>query len=109
MTFKSQSNPLDPLPKKHDESGRELMSRMGQLCHGFSQAAVVNAAISIVLSSVREQCDTAQKAKDAFDEVTTRAREALLNEHYQPDGRRKNVFPFAQTIEMPNANFRQKF
>lgn len=90
------SDPLHKAPL----SERELFERMAKTCNGFSHEQVMGAAVNIVINALRQGNQSQKAALAALDEITAKARSSLAS-HYDSMGKRRNVFPFHQTIEMP--------
>lgn len=99
-------NPKDPLNQAHNAE-RQLFDAFAKTANGFQREQVVGAAINLVVNALRQTHSTQRKALDDFDMLTARVR-ALLAEHYDVLGRRRNIFPFHQTIEMPMFDARPK-
>lgn len=103
-------NPKDPLHKATSapHSGRELFKAFGKVASGFGIDDVASASANMLINAVRQKSPTRKQAQDFFDEVTTRARASLLQEHYNSMGKRRNVYPFHQKIEMPHFDARKR-
>lgn len=104
-TFADRKNPADPLnAASGPPAAAELMTRMARLCDGFSFDDAAGAAANMLINVLRQQHATAGDAEDAFDQITTRAKEVLLGQHYRPgrDGKRiQGAFAFRQGIVVP--------
>lgn len=94
-------NPDDPLRKTGPDASRNLLIEFGKVANGYPMEAVLQAAADVILNAIRQTHAKRSGAKDAFDAITTRTRDVLLSQHYDAMGRRRNVFPFDQKIEMP--------
>lgn len=94
-------NPKDPLHKSGPEAERELFRALGQVANGFPTEAVFGAAANMLVNAIRQSQPTREGAREAFDELIARVRLLLLDQHYDALGRRRNVFPFHQVIEVP--------
>ena len=92
--------PKDPMIAASPNAECELFTQMAKAANGFSREQVVGAAINLVVNALRQTHAAQKGALDDFDMLTAKAR-ALLAEHYDGMGKRRNVFPFHQTIEMP--------
>lgn len=113
MTFKlSQVNGpqknADPL-KQAEDVRRELFGRYSKASAGFQHRDVVYAAVNLMLNAIRQNCKTQREAEVAFDEMIAHAKRSLLDLHYFPNGKRRNVFPFDQVIEPSLLNSKSKF
>lgn len=92
-------NPKDPLHNSGPQAGRELFRRMGQLASGFPNEAVIDASWNMLINAVRQRTATWQKAEPEFDQQFYQMK-TLLRGHYDANGRRRNVFPFDQIVQM---------
>lgn len=92
-------NPKDPLHKASPEAGRELFKRMGQLVDEFPFDAILDAAFNLILNSIRQQNASWPSAEAAYDEKIGRVK-TVLRDHYDANGKRRNVFPFDQVVVM---------
>lgn len=102
------TNPKDPLLKSGPDQQREVFNKFVQLAHGFSVEEVVGAAMNLIVNAVRQAHPMRRTALDSLDQTTTRTRE-LLASHYDASGKRRNVFPFHQTIHVPHIVDRDQF
>lgn len=94
-------NPKDPLHKVLDVSGAELLRRLSPVCHGFPAPSVVDAAMSLVIETVRQNKRTWAEAEAAMKDISGRTLQAL-SEHYDTvNGRKKGIFPYDQAIIIP--------
>lgn len=101
-------NPKDPLHKSGPEAERELFRALGAVCSGFPQEAVLGAAANLLVNAIRQGQPTREGAREKFDELTARVRMLLLDQHYDGLGKRRNVFPFHQVIEVPLVGLTRK-
>jgi len=85
----------------------ELFQRLSQLSSGFPRDAVFGAAANLLLNAIRQDCATRAKAEVSFDDSFGRLKSILLA-HYDGAGRRRSVFPFRQSIEVPCIDMRHK-
>lgn len=92
-------NLKDPLHKAGPEAGKELFRQLGKVCHGFNNDAVIDAATNLLINIVRQSSPTWSKAEQLFDERFGRGK-TVLRDHYDANGKRRNVFPFHQYIHM---------
>ena len=98
----------DPLLLSQDQMAhRELFKRFCASADGLPINAIIDAAANLIINSMRQSHGTRVNAEKAFDELFGRMK-ALLFEHYNGDGRKKGVFPFDQSIEMPFLDFRKR-
>jgi hypothetical protein len=90
----------DPLKGKGPDQA--LFEALGKVCAGHPLDHVLSASINLLVNAVREDVASRQKAEAVIDELFARAKTVLLDHHYDPvTGKRRNIFPFTQTLEMP--------
>lgn len=104
-----QSNPRDPLPKSIPNAGAVLMQKMSEVSDGFSADAVVDAAANMVLFMLRQVYADRQTAEARFDELMGRSKTILLSHYDSVTGKRRNIFPFKQNVQMPLVHFKDRF
>jgi hypothetical protein len=94
--------PADPLHSDRvvPDRARELFGALSQCANGFSSDEVANAAINLLLNSIRQSHATQNGAARAFDEMAGRAKHLLLEAHYHGDGKRRNIFPYTQHLDV---------
>jgi hypothetical protein len=98
-------NKIDPLTDTSGESGKVLFDRLNKQCKDFPLEAVVNGSSNVLLNVIRQRNATRDAAEKDFNEMFGRLK-AILMEHYNgPDGKRRSVFPFHQTISPPFLDF----
>lgn len=90
----------DPIAKNSANAERALFNLLAKASNGFSREQVIGAAANVIVNALRQEHDTQSKALNDFDALTAKVRE-LIASHYDVLGRRRNVFPFHQTIEVP--------
>src|SRR5262245_37084044 len=90
----------DPLLARPDAE-RELFRQFSALANGFPREAVRGAAANVLINTFRQDHGSRAKAEAAFDETVTRLKFLLLEGHYDNVGKRRNIFPHTQTIEVP--------
>jgi hypothetical protein len=100
-------NPKDPIHKSGPEAEKELFRRMSKVADGFSREAAISAAFNLAMGAIRQGNSTWWSAESAYDETVGRAKQVLRN-HYDQNGKRRNIFPFHQHIEMPHFDARDK-
>lgn len=91
---------MDPL-KVGPNNTRELFNRFSKVATDFPRDVVVGAVSNVLLNALRQSHGRRDQAAAAFDELAARLK-AVLMEHYNGMGERRNVFPFHQTLEMPH-------
>lgn len=94
------NNAKDPL-KKSIPATQELFKQMGALSSGFPVDAVIEASANLLINCIRQTYAQGPMAQQRMDELTTRMR-GILNDHYDPvTGKRRNIFPYTQVINVP--------
>lgn len=94
-------NPNDPLRKSGPDQQRELFTAFCKVAHGFSTEDAIGAAMNVLVNALRQAHGTQAAALARLDELVSGSK-GLLAQHYDALGRRRNVFPFHQTIELPH-------
>jgi hypothetical protein len=97
----------DPLSQFSDRQ-RELFERFTRDADGFSTEQVIGAAANLLVNALRQAHASRDGALDGFDQIAAKTR-ALIADHYDMMGRRRNVFPFNQVIDVPHINFSQRW
>lgn len=94
--LKSATDPL----KSGPNAGQELAKRFGRAADGFSNDDAVNAAVSVLLTVIRQTNPNGHKAHAKLSEYADKMH-AILDQHYDAvTGRRRSIFAFDQTIYM---------
>ncbi len=97
--FTNGKNPLDPIIKSGPEQEKALFEAFNRVASGNSFEHVVGAAMNLLANSIRQSCETRQKAERMFDEVVGRSKNLLLEKHYDAvNNKRRSVFPFTQHV-----------
>ena len=91
-------NPADPLKKTGPDHTKELFEKVSQCCSGFSYDNVVVAAGNLLINAIRQKCVTSREAELTYDELMAKLKAVLMDQHYYPNGQRRSVFAFHQTI-----------
>jgi hypothetical protein len=99
-------NKKDPLHRTPDAE-RVLFSLLVKTSNGFSNDQVIGAAVNLIINALRQQNATHKGAQDAVDRVHAILRTVLAS-HYDALGKRRNVFPFHQMLEVPHMDDRGK-
>jgi len=102
-------NPSDPLHKANNEAGVELFRKLAEVCDEAPTDVVIIGAINLLLNAIRGAHSSRTSAERAFDEYAAKAKAVLLDQHYDQLGRRRNVFPHDQVIEVPHVRFEQSW
>lgn len=97
-------NPKDPL-HNNPEAERVLFNALIQACNGFSHDQVAGAAVNVLINVLRQSNATREAAMSGADRLHATMRQ-VLDAHYDAMGRRRNVFPFHQVIEVPRLDLR---
>jgi hypothetical protein len=92
-------NPNDPLLKSGPERQRALFDAFKTTADKCSVEDVAGAAVNLIINAVRQAHSNRTQAEAHFNELFGRAKSLLL-EHYDANGKRRNVFPFTQVIEL---------
>jgi hypothetical protein len=61
----------------------------------------------MLVNAIRQSQPTRQGAADTLDQLVSRVKLLLLDQHYDAMGKRRNVFPFHQVIEVPRIDMRK--
>lgn len=103
-------NPKDPLHKAAaaPDAARELFGAFSKVAHGFARADAITAAVNVLVNAIRQDHPTRLGAERAFDELFGRTKNILLEQHYDMVGKRRNIFPFHQTMNIPYFDARKK-
>jgi hypothetical protein len=96
---------LDPLTNA-PEPARELHARFGRIADGFQADDVINAALNIMINTLRQRYPKKKDADEAVDRLLAKTRQALAD-HYFANGSRRSIFPFHQVIEVPFLDFKK--
>jgi hypothetical protein len=94
--LKALRNAKDPLHNNY-EGPKELFERFAKAANGFPSELVVDAASNVLVNAIRQAQPMQRGALNVFDELVAKAR-AVLAEHYQGTGERRNIFPFHQVV-----------
>lgn len=99
-------NPKDPLHQNPDAE-KALFDALAKVCNGFASEQVVGAALNLVVNAIRQANATDKGALNAADAAHAAIRRILVA-HYDNVGKRRNIFPFHQKVEVPFFDFRKK-
>lgn len=102
------SQSKDPLNVLVPDRQRELFKRFAESANGFSTEDVIGAAANVLVNALRQAHGSRQSAEKSFDELFGRTKQILV-EHYDTIGRKRGIFPFNQTIEVPLFANKNKF
>lgn len=106
------TNPLrngaDPLHKTNSELEKEIFMKFGELANGFPTQSIVNAAMNIVITAIRQSESGRRRAEKCYDEISGRFKNILLEKHYDELGNRRNVYPYDQVLKAEELLFRNK-
>ncbi len=100
-------NPKDPLHNTAPTSGRELFKRVSKIMDGFPHEAAMDAGFNMIFAAIRQGSSSWFTAEAAWDDKVGRAKQ-ILRDHYDQNGKRRNVFPAHQIIDMPHFDARDK-
>lgn len=97
--FTTGKNALDPILKSGPEQERALFEALNRAAVGHDFNVVAGASINLLANTVRQSCETRQQAERMYDELVGRAKNLLLEKHYDPvSNRRRNIFPHTQVV-----------
>lgn len=99
-------NKLDPLRKSAPEDGLSLFRAMSDACANRPTEQVVSASANMLVNAIRQKHARRADAEAEMRDVMGRALALLCDQHYDLQGNRRNVFPFAQLIDMPLIDLR---
>jgi|SRR6185369_6072496 len=97
-------NPLDPIFKSGPEAERKLFEALAKVAAQFNlpRKMVAGAAANVMIGAIRQEFATKSEAEKYFDELFGRTKSLLLEQHYDSvTGKRRSVFAFTQTVELP--------
>jgi hypothetical protein len=97
----------DPMLLATPDQQKQLFDAFCSVANGFSAEQVLGAAANLLVNAIRQAHPTQRGALARLDELSAKTK-ALLAEHYDAMGKRRNVFPFHQVIEVPHMNLRSK-
>lgn len=100
------NNPKDPLHKSPDAE-KHLFTVLARAASGFTNDQVVGAAVNLLVNAIRQNNASRAAAMGASDKVHALMRQ-VIDAHYDAMGKRRNVFPFHQIIEVPHLDARKK-
>lgn len=99
----------DPLSTAISTEGtRRLFDICTQASAGHSTEQVYTVSANLLINALRQTYATRQQAADAWDHLSTKIK-VLLMDHYDSSGRRKGIFPYAQTVHVNLITEQQKF
>lgn len=107
MSLDPLRNPKDPLRKSGPDQQHELFRRFAREADGFSTEDAVGAALNVLINALRQAHSTRGAAEASYNEHVGRMKQILMN-HYDGAGRRLNLFPHHQVINMPHLDDRDK-
>lgn len=95
----------DPLLSTPDDQKR-LFDAICGVANGFTAEQVLGATVNVLVNAVRQAHPTHAGARASIEQMAESAKK-LLAEHYDLMGKRRNVFPFHQVIEIPHLDLRR--
>lgn len=97
--FTNGQNAADPILKSGPEQEKMVFEAFNRAASGYEYNHVAGAAINLIANTVRQCCETRQQAERMYDELVGRAKNLLLEKHYDPvSNKRRNIFPFTQHV-----------
>jgi hypothetical protein len=97
----------DPLKGKAAPRAEELFAAFSRVAHGAPNDIILQAAFNLIINAIRQKNPRRQGALNEFGNITAKIKDVIAN-HYSVSGRRLNVFPHHQTIEVPHFDARVK-
>jgi hypothetical protein len=99
MQFTNGHNPKDPMNNIGPSKEHELFEAFGRVADGHDVATVISVALNTYVNAIRSAYATRGQAERAFDEHLGRAKNLLLEQHYDPvTSKRRNIFPHTQVV-----------
>ena len=95
----------DPLLLSSPDQQKALFDAFCQVANGFSAEQVVGAAANMIVNGLRQAHATRDAAMNGLDRVAAQAK-TIIDGHYDATGKRRNVFPFHQMLEVSHQDFR---
>lgn len=92
-------NRQDPL-NDTETRARDMMRAFGKIANQAPVDVVVAASINLLINAIRGAHGSRDAALRRYDQLTSEMR-GVLASHYDGVGRRRNVFPFDQHIQVP--------
>lgn len=92
-------NKMDPLGRTPDNQ-RRLFQEMCKVARGATTETVIGAAANLLANALRQSHAKRDDALSSLDALHSEMRQ-LVASNYDAAGKRRNVFPFDQTIEVP--------
>lgn len=100
-------NPSDPMLGSASDRQLALFRAISAVAHGYSIEETIGAIVNVQANAIRQACPTRLKAFERVDQLT-QINKDLLGSHYDQMGKRRNVFPFDQHIEVPHFDLRNR-
>jgi hypothetical protein len=101
-------NEKDPLRQAGPSQQQELFRRFTAAANGFSTEDVIGAAMNVLVNAIRQSNPSWSKASERYDEWMARFKTVLSNHYDTVTGKRRNIFPFHQTVHMDHFDARDK-
>ena len=99
-------NGKDPLRQAGPDKQAELFKAVSQVCAGFPVEDVLAVALNLLVNSVRQSYPTWSAAETAFNDRFGRCKQ-VLSDCYDSTGKRRSVFPFQQSVQVPLIRFKK--
>lgn len=108
--FTNGHNVKDPMNQIGSDQERALFEAFNEASKGRDYRQVSGAALNLFVNAVRQSCPTRQQAERVYDEMVGRAKNLLLEQHYDPvTNKRRNVFPHTQVVQAELVHWNDKF
>lgn len=92
----------DPLHKVGGPNKQlELFKKCAHECNGYPSDDVIGAAVNLLINALRGAYGDRRQVEARFNDLVGRSKQALLDHYDGVSGKRRNIFPFDQRIEMP--------
>ncbi len=88
----------DPM-KRVPPTQEALFNQISKMASSCPIEHVIGACVNVMVNAVRQAYPSRTAALARFDDMVSKCR-ANLADHYDQMGKRRNVFPYHQTIEV---------
>ena len=102
-----QHNAQDPLNSR-TEQHRELYRQLCSVASGFPMDHVVDGAFNLLVNGLRQTYGQRGQAEVRVNEICGQMKEVLLSHYDSVTGKRRQIFPHDQRVEVPTFVDRDK-
>ncbi len=95
-----QHNAQDPLRKSGPQLARDLFEKCAHAADNHSAETVIDAAGNLMINAIRQTFPSRSQAEREFNELAGKFKQMLLDHYDSVTGKRKNIFPFTQFINV---------